>query len=150
MSHGANNNLQTGGSAGHPKGQSLSEKFRTLITADDQHAVITAMVTAAKEGDAPAAEVVLERLYPKPRPIAEVHRIPGMREAVGLVAKAQCVVDAIGNGDIPAEYGRVALAALADAAKIVEVGELAQRIAELEAHLRGEKVVNPRDGSDLA
>lgn len=152
MGQGIGNRLQTGGSAGHPVGISLSERFRALVSAEDQKAVVDKMVAAAKDGDTKAAEVVLERVFPKPRPLAEVYRIPGMREAKDLVSKAEAVVLAVADGSIPAEYGRVALAALADAARILEVSELAQRIADLEAQLHGKSKPRERviDGSDLA
>ncbi|MGH8673112.1 MAG: hypothetical protein ACREVG_02250 [Burkholderiales bacterium] len=147
--------LKKGGSAGSPKGGSLSEKFRATITPEDQAAIIEAVVKAAKDGDMRAAETVLERVFPKPRPLAEVVRIPRMREAKTLVEKAAAVLDAVADGEITPEAGQAVLNTLARTAEVLETNELAQRLADLESQLHGKparltgmRVLSPPAGSD--
>ena len=49
-----------------------------------------------------------------------------------LPAAARSVVKAIAAGELPADQGKMILDGLANMAKIIEITELAERVAELE------------------
>src|SRR6267154_5681438 len=95
----AKGRLVAGSRMGRPAGTSLIEGFRKRM---GQHwlAIEVPLVTAAKEGDVRAAELLADRMVPKPRPQAELVRVPGLRDAIGSQAKADAVLAAVAEGHV--------------------------------------------------
>lgn len=132
--------LVQGHKSGRPPGQTETERVRALIK-PHREGIINALLAAVKEKrDVRAAELLLDRLVPKPRPVAERVHVPGMREASTLAGKVTAVLAAIAAGEVSADSGRAVLAALADAARIVTATELEDRIARLEGKERAKEI----------
>jgi hypothetical protein len=124
-------------SVGRPAGSSAIERFRRAITDEDKQEIINTLVKSAKGSEIPsssvkAAEVLLARLVPAARPQSERVVVPGMRDAATLADKVAAVLTAIADGEISADAGRSVLSALADAARILQVSDLEERMRKLE------------------
>lgn len=122
---------QSGNPAGRPKGSGLSGQLRAAI-AKDAPAILATLIQAAKSGDVQAARVLLDRAVPALRPVREPVALPATNEAGGLAARAAAVLDAIAAGTLAPDAGAEVLAAIAAAAKAIEVHELEARLRALE------------------
>ena len=101
---------------------------------DNEHEALTRKaIEKALEGDMVALRLCLDRLAP-PRKDAPVSiDLPAVRSAADAVEASAVVLAAVAAGEItPDEAGRV-MALLSAHRSIVETGELAVRIAALEA-----------------
>ena len=128
--------LQRGHAMGRPPGKTELERIRALI-APNREAIVATLVAGALVGDVKAAEALLDRLAPRPRPTGERVHVPGLREATTIQGKADAILAAVAGGGISAEAGRAALAMLADYAKVRAVDDLEARLARLEAAAAG-------------
>lgn len=120
----------SGNPAGRPPGTGEVAKLRAAI-AEHVPDIITAMVAAAKEGDASAARLLLERAIAplraidQPAPVA----LPGAT----LTEQAHAVLAAASTGALTPSEAATLLQALGSVARIAEYDELAARIAALES-----------------
>ena len=120
------------GQSGNPAGRTPGvEKIRQLLEPKREELVAKA-VEMALAGDATALRICIDRLAPPPRAESAPVTIPGLSEAKGLQAKAERIVEAVGQGEITPDVATMILGALSSYAKAVEVEELSRRIAELE------------------
>jgi ABC-type amino acid transport substrate-binding protein len=121
-----------GSTSPNPSGASAT--VREIRDAVRPHlpALIAKTVELALAGDSGALKILIDRAAPAPRSAYEPVQIEGLAEAEGLVAKAECIVAAVGTGTISADIGERLLGALAALAKLIETEELADRIAALE------------------
>jgi hypothetical protein len=94
--------------------------------------ILAALVKRAKEGDPQAARLLLERTVPALRPL-ELPVTVAIPEAGGLVERAEAILLATARGEIAPSQGAALLTALQGVARLVELEELEQRIAALEA-----------------
>lgn len=123
------------GQSGNPKGRPRgipqpSTRLRKLI---DVEPILKKLQAAAEAGDVQAARTLLERALPVHRPTAEPVELPAMESAGTLAGKGHAVMDAIAAGTLPPDLGAQLVTALGGLAKIVEIDELAARVAALEA-----------------
>lgn len=131
---------------GRPPGTSLIERFRELVRPDWQ-AIVAKAIEQAKAGDERAREWLGDRFLPKPRPTPPRVQIPGLKDAVGLEAKAQCILAAGADGLLAPEEVRAWLATLGDAAKILAFDDHERRLKALEGTGR---VVEPASATPAA
>lgn len=124
---------QSGNPAGKPRGARhavtiLAEKLMN----DEAEDVVKAVIGAAKNGDVPAARLVLERISParKDRPIH--FDLPAISAVADLPKATHAIMDAVSKGEItPSEASE--LGKLVDAhVRAIEVTDLQERIARLE------------------
>lgn len=80
-----------------------------------------------------AARLILERVLPPLRPEAKLTSMPGLALGETLTEKAFAVLEGIALQDVGPETGVQLLNAIGGVARILEVDELAQRVAALEA-----------------
>ncbi len=117
---------------GRPKG-ALGEAGRLRqALAEELPEILEAVVERAKDGDMQAARLILERVLPPLRPEAKFAAMPELALADTLTDKALAILDGIAMQDMGPETGVQLLAALGGLARILEVDELAVRIAALE------------------
>jgi hypothetical protein len=79
-----------------------------------------------------AAEILLGYLAAKPRPTAELVHVPDLAAADGLEAKCAVVINAVANGEITSTAARDLLGVISDMAKVIEIGDLEDRVRILE------------------
>lgn len=125
---------QSGNPAGRPKG---SKHKTTLIVEalleEGARDVVQAVLQAARDGDISACRVVLERILPpiKERPIELM--LPDTSTAKGISLASQCVLDAVADGGLTPNEGKVLSDLVEARRKALETQELESRIAALEA-----------------
>ncbi|WP_217363424.1 hypothetical protein [Pantoea sp. CCBC3-3-1] len=77
-----------------------------------------------------ACRLILDRVVPPSKPVYQP--VSFELDDSDLPAAARSVVKAIAAGELPADQGKMILDGLANVAKIIEITELAERVAELE------------------
>lgn len=128
---------QSGNPAGKPKGaKHASTKLRDAI-AGDLHAIVTALIGKAKDGDTAAAALLFSRTLPPLRPQSD----PLDAELSGSTPdeRAESVIHAALAGKISPTAASEIIGLLAQQCRIREIGELAERLERIEAalHIEG-------------
>lgn len=133
------------GQSGNPKGRPRGSLNRTTlalraIMADQGQAIIETLIGQALAGDVAAGRAILERLVPVARetPIdSGAVALPEL-SAANLPAAVATVVQAVAGGSITPGQGEKLVAMLQGFGRAVELQEIEQRIAALEAGAGGE------------
>ena len=126
--------FQTGNRAavghGRPPGSGFSSQLREVVGKDEFKGLVKALLDRALEGDTAAAGVLINRLVPALKPVAETINLelPG-----SLSEQASAVVKAIAKAEVSPGDGKTILDALTAAAALGQVAELEARLAVLEA-----------------
>lgn len=120
---------QSGNPSGRPAGTGKVAALRKQI---EEHVpeIITALVAKASEGDAGAARLLLERVVPPVKAMEQPQSIalPGG----SLADQGRAVLAAVASGELAPSQGAALVAAIGSLARVVEVDELAARVAALE------------------
>jgi hypothetical protein len=128
------------GKSGNPAGKPRGARNKTTLAVEalldgEAEAITRKAIEKAKEGDPTALRMCLDRLLParKDRPVSFI--LPSIKNAADAIAANGALVAAVAAGDItPSEA--VELSKLIDAyVKSLEVGNLAERITNLERTL---------------
>jgi hypothetical protein len=127
------------GGPGRPKGKGyeLQRAAQDAITPEHMTALMRKALRMALEGNLAAMRFVAERTCGR-APDAPVAAFPldidppKLRTAADCTAAIQRVTDALCRGQLDVLHGRVLLDAIATQAKLIEVGDLEARLAELE------------------
>lgn len=117
------------GQSGNPGGRSgQTAKIRAALAdgADDVAAVVLA---AAKGGDMQAARLVLERLVPAVKPVADP--VQFALDDSDLPACARSILAAVAAGTLPPDQGKALIDSVVSMARVIEVAQLEQQVAEL-------------------
>ena len=128
------------GESGNPTGRPVGivdrrHKLRVMI---ENHAeeLITIAMNSARAGDTSALVALLSRAVPPHKPASPPIRFD-MPADDDIASCARAVAQAMARGEIDPTAAREVLAALADVGRIVEVEELAARVARLESAREG-------------
>jgi hypothetical protein len=145
--------LLPGHHMGRPRGLTHSEKVRALLEPHREELIGRAL-ELTKNADPFAAanglRLCLERLAPAPKQEPEKVIVPGLAEAQTFTAKCECIIAAVGAGEISAESGERLLRMIDAYRRAVKVDELERRLAALEAGTRPPPApVVGEDASDL-
>ncbi|TBW04255.1 hypothetical protein E0E52_12980 [Azotobacter chroococcum] len=125
------------GHSGNPGGRSgQAAKIRAALAAgaDD---VAEIVLEAARGGDIAACRLVLERLVPSLKPVAEPVQFD--LDDSDLPASARSILSAVADGRLPPDQGRSLIDAVVSMARVIEVAELEQQLAELREMLEARK-----------
>ena len=125
------------GQSGNPGGRSgQTAKIRAALAAgaDDVAAVV---LEAARNGDMQAARLVLERMVPTVKPVAEL--APFDLDDGDLPACARSILAAIAAGTLPPDQGKALIDSVVSMARVVEVAQLEQQVGELRALLEAHR-----------
>lgn len=120
---------KSGNPAGRPKGiPNPQAKLRKSI---EEHvpAIITRLAEAARAGDVAAASLLLSRCLPPVKPESFTNPIP---DGGSMAERAEQIVSEAMAGNLSATAAGELMGVLANQAKIVEISELAERLAALE------------------
>jgi len=128
------------GESGNPKGRTPGTgevaKLRESIAAHLPE-IIAQLVTRARDGDAQAARLLLERVLPALRPV-ELPVELALPAGEGMTAQGVAIVQAVAAGILAPGQGAQLLTGLGTLARIVEIDELEKRITQLEALKNGD------------
>lgn len=122
------------GVSGNPKGRPSGADMVRQYLKPHSEALITKAKDLALAGDTTALRICIDRIAPPPRNESAPVVIFEIEAAQTMSDKARAIVNAAGGGLISPDTAALLLGAIANAAKIIEVDELANRIAALEAH----------------
>lgn len=122
----------TPGTSGNPQGrpriETIALRQRLAEGAPD---VVQAVLDAAKDGDMTAAKLVLDRLCPPLKSIAQPVHLALPEDASPLTV-AKAVISATASGMLPPDVSAQLVTALGTLCRIEETEELRDRITALE------------------
>jgi len=122
------------GESGNPKGRTPGTgevaKLRDSIALHLPD-IIAQLVTRAREGDAQAARLLLERVLPALKPMEQPVAL-SLPDGEGITAQGRAIVQAVAAGTLAPGQAAQLLTGLGSLARIVEIDELEKRIALLE------------------
>ena len=116
-------------SPGRPPGRGVVAELRDKL-AKDVDKVIDKVREQALAGDPQSIRILLDRVVPALRPVELP--APIAMPAGDLTQQAQAVIQAAANGDLAPGQATQLLQGLGALAKIIEIDDLAKRIAALE------------------
>ncbi len=123
---------QSGNPNGRPKGtKNISTRLLSELESDLPE-LLEATKAKALEGDTGALRLLLERMIPAKKSESKAISIPNLAKAKTLTEKAEVIIQAIGNGDLPPDVGSQLISSVGSVAKIIEIDELVKRIESLE------------------
>lgn len=120
------------GKSGNPKGRTAGVEIIRQLLDPHREDLIAKLVELAKAGDTVALRICFDRIAPPPRAESPPVDIPGLADAETMSDKARAIITACGNASISPDTASMLLGAIANAARIIEADELAERIAALE------------------
>lgn len=121
---------ESGNPSGRKPGTGEVAKLRASI-AVHLPAIITQLVTKAKEGDSQAARLLLERVLPPMKSIEPMVELT-LPAGEGITAQGVAIVQAVAAGILAPGQGAALLTGLGTLARIKEIDELTARITALE------------------
>lgn len=126
---------QSGNPKGKPKGSGEVQKLREAIGLHVP-GIIKQLLTAAKGGDVQAARLLLERVLP---PLKAVEQASPLTLPDGsLTEQGRAVLAAVGAGELAPGQGAQLITAIGSLARVVEIDEIAARLAALEEKHHGD------------
>jgi hypothetical protein len=119
---------KSGNPKGRPKSETVALRQSLAFGAED---VVKAILDAAKDGDMTAAKLVLDRLCPPLKSIAQPVHLTLPHDASPLTV-AKAVISATASGMLPPDVSAQLVTALGTLCRIEETEELRDRITALE------------------
>jgi hypothetical protein len=121
---------QSGNPAGRKPGQTPGAKIRQAIEKRKDE-ILQSVFDAAIAGDMQACKMLLDRITPPLKPVAQPVTVP-VGDNNTLSNQGAAVVAAALSGQIPPDIGSQLITALAAQSKIIEIDELTKRVEALE------------------
>jgi hypothetical protein len=122
------------GNPGRPLGSRNRATLAALaIMEGEAEEISRKAVELAKSGDLTAIRLVLERLVSPARGRPVTIALPRMNTVSDLVAAADAITASVSDGTLTPDEGASISTLISNTAKAVEVAELSERIARLEA-----------------
>jgi hypothetical protein len=129
------------GVSGNPSGRPKASRVRTYRVLDEIAAsgaleILAKSLELAKDGDVPAARMILRRAWPVPRgrPI-EGFALPPMTSAADAVAAMGAIASAAAAGTLTLEEARDLTAIVEAFRKTYEVAEIERRLVAVEREI---------------
>jgi hypothetical protein len=127
----------SGNKQGRIAGKTPGAKLRKAIEAKADE-ILQAVIDAAILGDMAACKMLLDRITPTLKPQA----LPiNLAVVDGLAAQGNEIIKATLSGAVPPDIGAQLITALSNQGKLVELQELAERLAHLEKKLELQNAV---------
>lgn len=121
---------ESGNPKGKPPGLTTATKIRDAIH-KSLPGILETVVKAAESGDMAACKLIMDRVCPTLKPLSTPINLPIPTNGK-LHEMGEEILKATMNGGIAPDIGSMLITALANQAKLVEVGDLTKRIETLE------------------
>ena len=118
---------------GRPKGATCNA-LRQAREAAEQYA-LPILIQAVKDGDIKAATALVAYGLPKHKPMVEVGPVD-FPEGATLTGKAEAVLQAVADGSISGDAGKLYMDMLAAVASMKQVDELEARVTAIEQQIQ--------------
>lgn len=124
------------GQSGNPNGRSKQAAHLRQMLEEGSQQAAERVLEACRGGDMQACKLVLERVLPPVRPThaAVTFNLDSDRP---LADQGRDILRAVAEGVLPPDQGKALLDALASMSRIVELDEIAARLAHLEEQSNG-------------
>jgi hypothetical protein len=130
------------GGPGRPKGcRNKSTLLLDALGAEGIEDVIALVQQKAKDGNLQAAQILLDRLWPR-GPRLQPLGLPLVKTAADVVEANAVLIERISEGEVAPEQANAASTVIENQRRGIETRELEQRLQELEAataHIRDPK-----------
>lgn len=123
---------QSGNPEGRPRNTGQVAKLRALLEPDAPKLLEKAKELAL-EGDGVMMRLCLERLVPPVKTRDDPIDIPGLKDAATLKEKGDAIINALAEGYIGPSEAAALMQMLGAQARVIEVDDIEQRLAALEA-----------------
>ena len=128
------------GESGNPSGRppGLPDRRRELRELIRPHVpeLVEKALDMARAGDPAALRLLLDRALPPLKPSAEPVAVP-LDPSAPLPEQGAAILQAVAAGTVPPDVGKALLEALAAQGRLLELHELARRVAALESAREG-------------
>lgn len=125
---------QSGNPGGRPPGDVRLSELRAQIAVHVPE-LVEKLLVQAREGDVAAARLLIERVLP---PVKATEKPEEVSIPEGsLTEKGNAILAAVSAGQLAPGQGAVLISAIGSLARVVEVDELAARVAALEGAQHG-------------
>lgn len=121
---------QTGNPKGRPPGQSEITRLRASLSGDVPE-ILAGLILAAKGGDVQAARLILERILPPVKAVEQSVTLQLPKDGT-LSSLGRAVLKGVAEGQLAPGQGVMLLGSIGTLARVVEIDELAARVAALE------------------
>lgn len=124
------------GVSGNPAGRppSASAELRKQL-AEQSPALASKALEMALAGDVQALRLCLDKLVPSLKPQAEPVAVDLPTDA-GIAGTARAFIDAAARGELSPDTAQALVAAVTGLARVVELDEIDQRLADIEAQIQ--------------
>lgn len=123
---------ESGNPAGRPKGsRNRASRLAAELLDGDAEAIVRRVISLAKEGNAIALKLCIERLVPRAGRTVEID-LPTMQKAGDIAAAVQAVIEAAARGDLTIEEAERFMVLLEVQRRALETEDLAVRVEALE------------------
>jgi len=124
---------QSGNPDGRPKGaRNKATVMAEKLMADDAEAVTRAIINKAKDGDMQAARIIMDRIAPPRKGRTIELELPDMKNATGVAEAQAAVLQAVGDGIVSPDEGKVLADIIEARRKAIETVDHEKRLAVLE------------------
>ncbi len=123
---------QSGNPKGRPRNTGQVAKLRALLEPDAPKLLEKAKALAL-EGDGVMMRLCLERLVPPVKTRDDPVEIPGLKDATTLKEKGDTIINALAEGYIGPNEAATLMQMVGAQARVIEVDDIEQRLAALEA-----------------
>jgi len=121
---------ESGNPKGRPKGiKDARHRYRAQLEAAAPE-LVQKTIDLALEGDTVALRIAMDKIIPNIRPSAQA--VIFQANSDSLTAKANAIMDAASQGQVPPDIAATLINALASTIKIAETEQFSKRLATLE------------------
>ena len=118
---------------GRPKGcRNKSTLLLDALGAKGIEDVLALVQEKAQDGNLHAAQILLDRLWPRGPRLAPLD-LPAVKTAADVVEANAALIARISEGEVPPEQANAASTAIENQRRAIDTGELEKRIQQLEA-----------------
>jgi hypothetical protein len=128
------------GQSGNPKGRTTGSRPKALVALDalgegEAEAIVLAMIEQAKNGDATAGRMILDRVWPARRGARLQFDLPDVAKPEDLPDAIQAINLQTAEGDISPDEATLIVGLLDAQRRAMETSDLAARLAALEERM---------------
>jgi Family of unknown function (DUF5681) len=132
----------SGNPTGRPKGTGARQQLFSNLVEPHKEALFETAINLALEGNEAMLRLFLERMLPaKPTDDAVTLQVPLTQDnkASGLSIRGESILQAVSEGEITPEQGKVIMGIIDTQRKNIETSELSIRLLEIERILKQRK-----------